>query len=120
MHGNIWEWCWDWHGPYGQGNATDPTGPASGSSRIIRGGVWHYKPAYVRCALRYKNRLGISLDCTFNGADAINGKEVDHKTWRVSENPWTSAKLPGDPLVVTDGKSVRTDDFHQWKIADSK
>ena len=62
MHGNIWEWCWDWHGPYGQGNATDPTGPASGSSRIIRGGVWHYKPAYVRCAHRYKNKPAVIWD----------------------------------------------------------
>ena len=39
MHGNVWEWCNDWHGNY-SGDATDPTGPSNGSKRIIRGGSW--------------------------------------------------------------------------------
>jgi formylglycine-generating enzyme required for sulfatase activity len=39
MHGNAMEWCWDWYGLYG-GTATDPVGPPSGSSRVIRGGGW--------------------------------------------------------------------------------
>jgi formylglycine-generating enzyme required for sulfatase activity len=37
MSGNIAEWCSDWYGAYSAGSATDPTGPASGSTRIIRG-----------------------------------------------------------------------------------
>jgi len=39
MHGNVREWCSDWYGPY-SGNATDPSGPASGSLRVYRGGGW--------------------------------------------------------------------------------
>ncbi|MBM3317974.1 MAG: SUMF1/EgtB/PvdO family nonheme iron enzyme [Candidatus Eisenbacteria bacterium] len=39
MHGNVWEWCWDWKGDYG-GPAIDPTGPAFGAGRVVRGGSW--------------------------------------------------------------------------------
>jgi formylglycine-generating enzyme required for sulfatase activity len=40
MHGNVFEWCWDWHGNYTRDAQTDPTGPASGALHIIRGGSW--------------------------------------------------------------------------------
>jgi formylglycine-generating enzyme required for sulfatase activity len=40
MHGNVFEWCWDWHGFYALENQTNPTGASSGSLRVIRGGSW--------------------------------------------------------------------------------
>ncbi len=40
MHGNVWEWTADLYGSYSSGAQTDPTGAASGSYRVFRGGSW--------------------------------------------------------------------------------
>ncbi|MBU6161250.1 MAG: formylglycine-generating enzyme family protein, partial [Myxococcales bacterium] len=51
MLGNVWEWTHDWYGEYG-GSAEDPSGPASGSARGIRGGGSGSGPPDLRSAFR--------------------------------------------------------------------
>ncbi len=53
MHGNVWEWCQDWHGSYPAGPVTDPQGPVSGSFRVFRGGCWSSFAQYCRSAFRF-------------------------------------------------------------------
>ena len=52
MHGNVREWCWDWHGTYPGTNETNPTGAASGSYRVVRGGAWLSIAQDLRSAFR--------------------------------------------------------------------
>jgi formylglycine-generating enzyme required for sulfatase activity len=49
--GGIWEWCWDWHGPY-PGDVVDPTGPDLGEAKILRGGSWGDSANYTRSGAR--------------------------------------------------------------------
>jgi len=56
MHGNASEWVWDWYpagAPYYDVTQTNnPTGPAVGSSRVVRGGNWTNLSRSIRSASR--------------------------------------------------------------------
>ncbi len=58
MHGNLWEWCSDWNdeGYYAKSPGTDPQGPGTAGSRVLRGGSWNYRG--LNCRSAYRRRYG--------------------------------------------------------------
>ena len=52
MLGNVWEWQSDWYGGYTSSAQTNPTGPGSGTNRVLRGGSWYSSTGFVRCSGR--------------------------------------------------------------------
>ncbi|MBW2675030.1 MAG: SUMF1/EgtB/PvdO family nonheme iron enzyme [Deltaproteobacteria bacterium] len=67
IHGNVWEWTWDWYGNYPSGSANDPVGDSDGSFRVMRGGGWNVDARNCRSAFRSigtpdrRNNLGFRL-----------------------------------------------------------
>ncbi len=51
-HGNVNEWCWDYYGKYDPAATSDPTGPASGTRHVYRGGGWNDFAKNMRSAYR--------------------------------------------------------------------
>jgi formylglycine-generating enzyme required for sulfatase activity len=52
MHGNVWEWVHDWFRDYSKEPQHDPSGPETGSFRVIRGGGWFGDAGDCRSAVR--------------------------------------------------------------------
>ena len=84
MLGNVEEWVQDWYGPFTTEPKTNPSGPSSGSDKVIRGGNWGNIAKCIRASYRYQFtpclpfrdigfRLG--LDVEYDGVQSNNDKD---------------------------------------------
>ena len=52
MAGNAYEWVADWFSQYTSEHQNNPTGPASGNKRVLRGGSWGDDINHLRTVVR--------------------------------------------------------------------
>jgi len=65
MSGNVWESCQDWYSStyYASSPSTNPTGPTTGTDRVLRGGGYYDYSGNCRASRR------VALPPDLNGAD---------------------------------------------------
>jgi formylglycine-generating enzyme required for sulfatase activity len=73
MSGNVWEWVNDWYDGsyYSVSPSTNPLGPVSGTTRVLRGGSWAGDSNFVRSSYRlYTSPSSTIIDIGFRVARA--------------------------------------------------
>ena len=109
MHGNVKEWCQDWLGAYPSGAVTDPSGPASGSSRVVRGGSW--EGSFEDCSSAHRRGLkpsGTIHDIGFRVCFSLPSKQLDASTNLADTAPKRSSSERSElePMMAQDGLSL--------------
>jgi formylglycine-generating enzyme required for sulfatase activity len=101
MHGNVWQWCNDWHSDtyYKESPKDDPRGPSAGKMRVLRGGAWDSGAEKCRAAYRNKE-FPVYSDACF-GADSYGFRRARNKEGK-------STATAAGPKVTPEEKKPET------------
>jgi formylglycine-generating enzyme required for sulfatase activity len=84
MHGNVWEWCWDYGFAYANAKVKDPSGPATGDTHVLRGGSWFRGVSDCRSAGRRGNQGRIGFNSV--GFRVVLGFPIERPSLKPLEN----------------------------------
>jgi formylglycine-generating enzyme required for sulfatase activity len=100
MHGNVWQWCNDWHSEayYQESPKEDPRGPTAGKMRVLRGGAWDSTADKCRAAYRNKE-FPVYTDACF-GADSYGFRRARNS----QPSRGMSAAIPAGKTPAIDKK----------------
>ena len=82
IYGNVGEWCFDYYGEYivatDNATVTNPTGAASGTRRVYRGGGWNdfgknLRSAYRAALQQTSDAYNVGLRLVCNADDSVKG-----------------------------------------------
>ena len=73
VHGNAWEWTWDWYAAEldPRASALGYVGPDAGDMRVLRGGSFRFRPGRLRAANR--DRVRPTVQSPFIGFRCVRG-----------------------------------------------
>ncbi|MDD2715762.1 MAG: SUMF1/EgtB/PvdO family nonheme iron enzyme [Candidatus Wallbacteria bacterium] len=126
MIGNLWELCNDWYDGcyYTSSAATDPQGPASGTTRVMRGGSWGAGIADCRSAARCDNTvdgktvdIGFRLAGDLSGIPAPTGLLSSDKTTTSFTLNWSAVSDAASYVICKDGSFYGTSETNSKLIS---
>jgi formylglycine-generating enzyme required for sulfatase activity len=94
MHGNVLQWCQDWHGDYPRKEIVDPQGPDGGQNRGQRGGSFDFSPQSCRSA------------CRQSVAPGIRGRNIGFRLCFCADQQESICVVGSEPYHTTSRKSV--------------
>jgi formylglycine-generating enzyme required for sulfatase activity/Flp pilus assembly protein TadD len=100
LHGNVWEWCEDWHGEYPFA-VTDPKGAATGNGRVMRGGSFLGTDSFARSSNQLKNPPTYrGVDLGFRLARTADSKGSVASLTKTRPDPVETIPATGNRLVA--------------------